>query len=104
MKQVRSISHNMGPYNQISTYNEVHNLYNIVLYERKSNQLIQNHIVSYFTILYNTIQYPYTPINTTLYQYALSCYCIMPCDLLSYDAFYDILPQSLTRFSTILHH
>lgn len=30
MEQVRSISHSMGPYNQISTYNEVHNLYNIV--------------------------------------------------------------------------
>lgn len=71
MEQVRSISHSMGPYNQISTYNEVHNLYNIVWYERKSNPLIQNHIVSYCTILYNTLQYPHTPIHTTLYQYAL---------------------------------
>lgn len=77
----------------------------IISYNTKESQIrrykiTSYHILRYCTILYNILIHQSIQYINMLY----TCYGIMPCDLLSYDALSDILPQSLTRFSTILHH
>lgn len=78
----------------------------IISYNTKESQIRWYKITSYRIVRYCTILY-----NILIHQsiqhcinMLYTCYCIMPCDLLSSDSLSEILPRGLTRFSTILHH
>lgn len=78
----------------------------VISYNTKESQIRWYKITSYRIVRYCTILY-----NILIHQsiqhcinMLYTCYCIMPCDILSSDALSEILPQSLALFSTILHH